>query len=168
MILPTIYDMLICMEQTIVNTVEPDLKSHKGLSATATIKHMLRQSALRLEHEGAFLVEDIARQRVLIRRIADYLSGAGDPIGATVAEALDAIPGAPEGYPTLSALSEIGVALRNQFHDGLKALQALRDSRADDADYAALRADIRTYAEWQIGEETKLIGPASFGQGPRR
>lgn len=169
MILPTVHDMVLCMEQTIINTVEPDLKSSKGLSATATIKHMLRQVALRLELEGAILLEDIARQRVIVGRIADYLVDGGNrETGERVKAALEDIPDAPDGYPTLQALAEIAVSLRNRFHDGLKALQALRDTCGDDPAYVALRTDIRSHMEWQVAEETKLIGPASFGQGPRR
>lgn len=169
MILPSASDIVQVIEATIVRSVEPYITDTRGLSATATIKHLLRNVVVRLEKEGAILLEDMDRQRALIGQIADYLIRAGDEgNGRAVRDALTAIPDRPVGYPTLDALSDIGVALRNQFHHALKALQALRETHADDGTYIELRAAVRAHIEWQVAEETTLIAPAFFGQGPRR
>ncbi|MEO0030460.1 MAG: hypothetical protein RIS94_218 [Pseudomonadota bacterium] len=169
MINPSAVQILRTIETTLVDVVEPAVGSTTARSALATIGHLLRHVALRIEGEGQVLADDIARLETLLADVRAYLEGAGDSTqAAAVAAGLDRAAMPVDGYPTLAMMGARAAGLRQTLQDALVHLQAQRAARAADAGYAAARSAIRTYLGEQILAEATLIDPAFADHGPRR
>lgn len=170
MIRPTATDLLRNIDATLVQNVEPSLGDLGGRSALATVRHLLNFVRLRIEREGQILTDDIAGLRSLLPRLMDYFERHHDERGAR--EIRDALgkgrPWDPARYPSLDDLADEAGGLREALHAGLARLQAMREARRDDPEYASLRAAIRTYMARQIEAEGEIVAPAFFGRGPRR
>lgn len=167
MIHPTCAEVLATIQTGFEQQIVPALGDAEAKSAAATIGHLLRHVALRIEHEGQILLDDVARLEILLGRIAAWLeqAPAGDPGG------IRAVLGQPlpsRTYPSLALLGERALALRGALVRAQEALQGLSKSHGDDPAYADLRQSIRDYIAVQLADEAKLIAPAFQGKGPRR
>lgn len=169
MIHPSAAQILRTIEATLVDVVEPAIQTTTARSALATIGHLLRHVALRIEQEGQILADDIAAQTELLRNIAAYFTATGD---ADRADAIHAtLVGAAEPdarYPTLAMMGARAAPLRQAIQDALVVLQDQRGARGGDPAYQAVRATIRDYLAAQIAAEGTLIHPAFQDKGPRR
>ena len=168
MINPTATDILRLVDATLKDKVEPSLSDLTGRSALATVRHMLRHVLVRVDVEGQLLTDDIAALRPLLQQVSRYLASKGVALAKEIDATLAKAHRAPGAYPTLDSLGLEAGALRECVYQALKQLQSLRDAHGTESDYVAVRAAIRSYLVRQIEEEEKTIGPAFYGQGPRR
>ena len=171
MLLPTSVDVLRCVERTLETVIAPTLTGNGERSALATIGHLLRHVALRIEIEGQLLVEDIAVVRPLLAQVDAYLASAApqDPETATLHARLAALLGSPSqmhGYRSVANLTEEVTALRQGVCDSLLYVQ----TRASDANPPAkvVHDALLGYLAWEVAQEAKIIDPAFEGFGPRR
>lgn len=167
MIHPTCTEVLATIQTSFETQIVPFLQDKEAQSAAATIGHLLRHVALRIELEGQILSDDVVRLEALLGRIAHWFDEAGldapAPIGAALSEA------SHEGvFPGLDALGERALRLRGALAAAQDALQGLAAHHKSTPGYAALRQEIRSYIAVQLSDEAKLIAPAFQGKGPRR
>ncbi|WP_336971998.1 hypothetical protein [Sphingobium aromaticiconvertens] len=169
MIHPSAAQIIRTIEATLVDVVEPAVQTTTARSALATIGHLLRHVALRIEQEGQILADDILVQRALLADIATYLATAGDADPGDAIQAALAQAAAPDArYPSLSIMGARASLLRQAIQDALIFLQDQRDPRKADPAYQAIRAAIRTYLAAEVQAEGTLIHPAFEDKGPRR
>ena len=163
MIHPTCLEMLATVQSAFAREIVPRLTDVDGRSTAATIEHLLRYIALRIEHEGRILTTDIARLCSLLEEAAQWQQARGiDPsalCGLLAAEAR-----ATGAYRNLEELGEAALGLRAALVDVQRQLMAID---RDDAS-GALHAHIRDYIAQQLTDEATLIDPAFSGKGPRR
>jgi hypothetical protein len=170
MLLPTSVDVLRCIERTLDTVVAPALTGTGERSALATIGHLLRHVALRIELEGPMLAEDIAVARPLLAQVDAYLGSDGANAAAAAQRArltdLLARPAQTEGYRSVASLAEEVTALRQGVCESLEFVQ----SRLSDADpqAKAVHDALLRYVAWEVEMEAKIIDPAFEGFGPRR
>jgi hypothetical protein len=167
MIHPTCAQVLATIQTTFEGQIVPLLADAEARSAAATISHLLRHVALRIESEGQILQDDAGRLEVLLGRIADWFeqSGTGDPAAIRAATGRKLPSGV---YPGLALMGEQVLALRAALVDAQERLHALAENHGGDPAYADLRQAIRDYIGAQLADEAKLIEPAFLGKGPRR
>jgi hypothetical protein len=168
---PTAVDILRTIEATIVDKIEPSLSDLSGRSASATVRHLLRHVIARLEHEGDLLTAEIDALRVVLAKVRDYFVSLGAAEGAAWAAPIESVLAKSPVTARNATLHLVGAeagALRRCLYEALARLQAIRESRAQDPEYVAVRSAIRTYLITQIEHEEQLIAPAFFGRGPRR
>jgi hypothetical protein len=169
MIHPSAAQIVRNIEATLVAVVEPAVQTTTARSALATIGHLLRHVALRIEQEGQLLADDIAMQTALLRDIAAYFATVGDvaradAIHAILADAADLdMP-----YPSLAIMGTRNSRLGQAIEESLILLQQQRATRQADPAYQAVRAAIRDYLAAQVVAEGALIHPAFEDKGPRR
>lgn len=169
MIHPSAAQIVRTIEATLTDMVEPAVQTTAARSALATIGHLLRHVALRIEQEGQIVANDIAAQTGLLRDIAAYFMATGDNGQADIIHAALADDAEPDTrYPTLAIMAARTGRLGQAIQDALLLLQDQRDLRADDPAYPAVRAAIRDYLAGQIRAEATLIHPAFQDKGPRR
>ncbi|MDE2596132.1 MAG: hypothetical protein KGL44_04550 [Sphingomonadales bacterium] len=167
MIHPTCTEVLATVQTAFDEQVVPHLADSEARSAAATIGHLLRHVALRIEQEGQILSDDIARLEALLGRIADWF----DETRAADAQPLRAalVPALPAGrYPSLTLIGERALALRAALVAAQERLQEAAAGHGSEAGYTDLRAGIRDYIAAQLADEARLIAPAFQGRGPRR
>lgn len=160
MIHPSCAEVLATIQTGFEEQVVPHLHDIEARSAAATIGHLLRHVALRIEHEGQILLDDIARLEALLGGIAAWFEtcGAGDPRAIRAALTDDS----PQGvYPGLGLLGERAMRLRGALVKAQEVLHGLPDD-------GGLREAVRGYIAAQLAEEARLIEPAFRGKGPRR
>lgn len=167
MIHPSCAEVLATVQTGFERDVVPHLNDTEARSAAATIGHLLRHVALRIEDEGQILSDDIARLRGLLGQIAAWLEaeGAGEAASLRAALAQDLPPGV---YPSLRLLGELALKLRAALVEAQGVLASLRATHGDDPAWQGLRKAISTYGAEQLADETRLIEPAFLGKGPRR
>ncbi len=169
MIHPSAAQIVRNIEATLVAVVEPAVQTTTARSALATIGHLLRHVALRIDQEGQLLADDIAMQTALLRDIAAYFATIGDDaradaIHGVLADATDTdLP-----YPSLAIMGDRSAQLGGAIQDVLILLQQQRAARQGDPAYQAVRAAIRDYLATQVLAEGALIHPAFEDKGPRR
>jgi hypothetical protein len=169
MIHPSAAQIVRNIEATLVDVVEPAVQTTNARSALATIGHLLRHVALRIEQEGQILADDILVQQALLADVATYLATAGDADPADAIQAALTHSAAPDSrYPSLSIMGARASLLRQAIQDALIFLQRERDTRKDDPAYQAIRAAIRAYLAAEVQAEGTLIHPAFEDKGPRR
>lgn len=169
MINPSAAQIVRNIETVLVDIVEPAVTTTAARSALATIGHLLRHVALRIENEGQVLDDDIASLLPLLDHLSAYLDAAGDQTQArAVAAAIRRAEPPADRYPSLAIMAERAGILRQAVQDGLQHLQQKRPERGQDADYLAVRAAIRDYLAQQLRGEAQLIHPAFEDKGPRR
>lgn len=169
MINPSTAQIVRTIETTLVDVVEPAASSVAARSALATIGHLLRHVALRIEDEGQLLTDDIAALQGLLAQLRDYMEAAGDaPQAMAIADALDRSAPMAGRYPSLTLMAERAAILRQSVQNALAHLQDQRAERGKDKAYCAARALIRAYLTRQIEAEATLIHPAFEDKGPRR
>lgn len=167
MIHPTCAQVLATIQTGFEEQIVPTLHDTEARSAAATIGHLLRHVALRIEHEGQILLDDVARLGPLLRRIAAWLETSGEGGSEAVHTAL--AHAIPEGrYPSLALLGEQALTLRAALDHAQARLHALATRHGGDPAYGALREDIRNYIAAQLADEARLIEPAFARKGPRR
>lgn len=167
MIHPTCAQVLGTIQTSFDEQIAPHLADSEARSAAATIGHLLRHVALRIEDEGQILSDDITRLRALLTQIAAWFDATGHGDGAALHGAV--AQRLPEGiYPSLTLLGKQALALRGALVAAQARLQKLAAAHGDDAGYRALRDAIRHYIAAQLADEAKLIAPAFQGRGPRR
>jgi len=171
MLLPTSVDLLRCIERTLDTVVAPVLTGTGERSALATVGHLLRHVALRIELEGPMLVDDIARVRPLLAQVRAFANST--PVKDAEAAALTArltqllAPSAQRsGYRSVASLAEEVTALRQGVCDSLAFVQTRLSEAAPAA--KALHDDLLRYVAWEADQEAKIIDPAFEGFGPRR
>jgi len=171
MLLPTSVDVLRCIERTLDTTIAPTLTGGGERSALATIGHLLRHVALRIELEGQMLVDDIAAVRPLLAQVDAYLGSiVPDNVeGAALRSRLAAILSRPQqtnGYRSVANLTEEVTELRQGICDALSFVQ----TRASDQNPQAktVHDALLSYLAWEAEQESKIIDPAFEGFGPRR
>jgi len=152
--------------------VRPSLTSTFEQSAAATISHLLRHVALRIEVEGQILTDDIADARKLLVEVRSYLEALDDAGAARqrtrITEGLERQFRAAGVYPALASLAEEAGSLRQTITTALEYLQSIRPAHGDDAAYRHIRDKIRGYIVEQLRRESELIEPAFADKGPRR
>ena len=171
MLLPTSVDVLRCIERTLDTVVAPVLTGAGERSALASIGHLLRHVALRIELEGPMLAEDISVARPLLAQVDAYLAtlapkaAGAAALRARLAELL-AHPAQISGYPSVAGLAEEVTLLRQGVCESLEFVQ----SRLSDADLQAkvVHDALLRYVAWEVEMEAKIIDPAFEGFGPRR
>ena len=172
MIYPSAVEVLRAILQTHEEVIRPALATTLERSASATISHLLRHVALRIEVEGQLLADDIATARKTLAAVSDYLAALGggeaDARRRAIGELLDRRFRPADVYPTLTSMAEEAGAFRQAVSDSLGYLQGIRSAQAHDPRYQAIRDTVRSYVIEQIRREGELIEPAFAGQGPRR
>lgn len=169
MIHPSAAQIIRNIEATLVAVVEPAVQTTTARSALATIGHLLRHVALRIEQEGQILTDDLLVQQALLADIATYLTTAGDAVQADAIHAALAQSAAPDArYPSLDIMGARASLLRQAIQDALIFLQVQRDTRKADPAYQTIRAAIRAYLAVEVQAEGTLIHPAFEDKGPRR
>jgi hypothetical protein len=167
MIHPTCAEVLATVQTAFDEQVVPHLADSEAQSAAATIGHLLRHVALRIELEGQILSDDIARLEALLTGIADWFDAAGTTGSQPLREALE--QRLPAGqYPSLALLGDRSLALRGALVAAQEALHGQASSHGTDPGYKALRERIRDYIAAQLADEGRMIAPAFQGKGPRR
>lgn len=167
MIHPSCAEVLATIQTGFEEQIVPHLADSEARSAAATIGHLLRHVALRLDEEGQILTDDIARLRTLLTQIAGWFDNTGlgeaAPLRAAIAQEM------PEAtYLSLTLLGELALALRGALVAAQETLHGLVGLHGNDPGYQALRDAIRQYIAAQLADEAKLIAPAFQGKGPRR
>ncbi|NWK98342.1 hypothetical protein DM806_22265 [Sphingobium lactosutens] len=169
MIHPSAIEIIRNIEATLVDIVEPAVQTTTARSALATIGHLLRHVALRIEDEGQLLTDDIAALKLLLNDLAVYIASTGDTARAReIGTAMSAAEPPAGRYPSIQILATQAAALRAVMQDILAYLQTQRDARRGEADYLAARAAIRAYLTADVLMEARLIHPAFEDKGPRR
>lgn len=169
MIHPSAAQIVRNIEATLVDIVEPAVQTTTARSALATIGHLLRHVALRIEQEGQVLADDIALQTRLLHDIATYCETVGDTARADGIHAVLAKAAEPDSaYPSLAIMGARTSLLGQAIQDMLIHLQTQRETRQADPAYQAARAAIRGYLAKQVLAEGALIHPAFEDKGPRR
>lgn len=169
MIHPSAVEIIRNIEATLVDIVEPAVQTTTARSTLATIGHLLRHVALRIEDEGQLLTDDIAALKTLLGELVTYLSSAGDADRARgIATSMSAAEPPAGRYPSVQILATQAAALRAVVQDILSYLQSQREARRDEPDYQAARAAIRAYLTADVLAEARLIHPAFEDKGPRR
>lgn len=169
MIHPSAAQIVRNIEATLVDVVEPAVQTTTAHSALATIGHLLRHVALRIEQEGQILADDILVQQTLLADVAAYFTTAGDAGQADAIHAALAQSAAPDArYPSLGIMGTRASLLRQAIQDALIFLQGDRETRNDDPAYQAIRTAIRAYLASEVQAEGTLIHPAFEDKGPRR
>lgn len=163
MIHPTCLEVLATVQSAFTREIVPRLKDVDGRSTAATIEHLLRHIALRIEHEGRILTDDIARLVELLKAAANWQEGAMHE-SAGLRALLAAEARAAGAYRNLDELGAAALALRG----ALVEVQGQLAERMDRPGSEALHARIREYIGQQLTDEAELIEPAFTGQGPRR
>lgn len=169
MINPGATQILRNIEAVLAADIVPAVDTTNARSTLATIGHLLRHVALRIDHEGQMLADDIAALRPLLAKLQAYLESAGDTRpAAAVAKARQQSEADEARYPSLAIMAARAALLRQALQDVLTHLQGRRDARGQDAAYLQARADIRAYLALQLDAEATLIDPAFANMGPRR
>jgi hypothetical protein len=171
MLLPTSVDILRCVERTLETVIVPTLTGVGERSAAATIGHLLRHVALRVEKEGQILVDEIGVLRPLLSQTVAYLGTfqPSDTAAAQLRAALATLLGrsfAAPGYRAVASQSEEVAALRQGLCDALAFVQKQAPQPTGSA--AELHKAILGYITWEIEHEAQVIDPAFEGFGPRR
>jgi hypothetical protein len=167
MIHPTCGEVLATIQTGFEEQIVPHLGPAEARSAAATIGHLLRHVALRIENEGQILFDDLRRLEAVLERIAAWFETSGLGDAAAIRTVLDqTLP--QDTYPGLTLFGERALALRGALVAAQDVLHQLAASHGSDPDYAALREAIRGYIAAQLEDEAKLITPAFQGRGPRR
>jgi hypothetical protein len=171
MLLPTAVDLLRCVESTLRTVIAPALTGTAERSAAATIGHLLRHVALRIEHEGALLSAEIDKVRPLLEQAGCVFERdfPADPDTKRAREAIAAAlagPASPPGYRDLPSLAAEVTALRRGVGDSLALIQ--RHESTLSAPAKELYEALKRYVAWELDNESKLIDPAFEGFGPRR
>jgi hypothetical protein len=163
MIHPTCLEVLSTVQSALTREIIPRLTDVDARSTAATIEHLLRHIALRIEHEGQILTTDIARLCDLLKEAAQWQQARGtDPSPLRDLLAAEAREGA--GYRNLDQLGAAALRLRAALVDVQRQLMAVEGDDISDA----LHARMRDYIALQLTDEAKLIDPAFTGRGPRR
>lgn len=167
MIHPTCGEVLATIQTGFADQIVPHLVPAEARSAAATIGHLLRHVALRIEGEGQMLFDDVRRLESLLGRIAAWFeaSSASDAEVIRIVLAED-LP--PDSWPGPALLGERALALRGVLVAAQDELHRLAASHGKDPAYVMLRQAIRGYIAAQLEDEARLIAPAFQGQGPRR
>jgi hypothetical protein len=164
MIHPTCLEILATVQSTFVREIAPRLTDIEGRSTAATIEHLLRHIALRIELEGAILIADIGRLHDLLESAALWMNGAALDAGPVQRALAEEASSASLGYRNLDQLGESALLLRG----ALVEVQSLLVGRETDTAAQALRGRIRDYIGMQLADEATMIEPAFTGMGPRR
>lgn len=169
MIHPSAAQIVRNIEATLVDIVEPAVQTTTARSALATIGHLLRHVALRIEQEGQILADDIVAQQALLADVERYFATAGDAAQAVAIQAILAQSTASDTrYPSLGIMGARASLLRQAIQDALMFLQDQRETRNADPGYQAIRASIRAWLALEVQAEGMLINPAFEDKGPRR
>lgn len=167
MINPRPADVLKNIIANIESKVEPKLTDVDVLSAVATCKHMVRYVLSQLAGERPSYLAELPRLAALLEQAEGFLSGRAGQ--AKAAGAIRSALGADAGDTgDIEALAARVLALREALYQALDLLIRQRDAWKEEAGYDALRDAIRHYMAWQNEQDATIIGPAFFGQGPRR
>jgi hypothetical protein len=166
-ILPSAIEIVRNVREVTRDVIAPTLASHSERSAAATIDHMLRYVERLLAGEGQALLDEEARLKALLPRVAGWLDGRPGmaPLAAAIRETVAATRD-PAVYPALTIMEDDVAMLRQHVCDALVALNAAGDDKG--AEGEAVHAALRDYIRWQIATEGKLVEPAFLGHGPRR
>lgn len=172
MIIPSAVDVLYSIEKSLETMVRPGLSETPELSCLATVSHMLRHVAQRIELEGQNCLDDIAGMRRVLHEVVSFLDGVDTDgarsCSAATQEALEGAERPLDVYPSLQLLSGEVSVLREALQSALKYLVSIRSDRVECAQYGALREAIRQYLADEIRRESRLIHPAFENRGPRR
>lgn len=167
MIHPTCTEVLATIQTSFDEQIVPFLQDKEAQSAAATIGHLLRHVALRIQSEGQILSDDVARLEQVLGRILQWFDEVGLEAPAATGAALGAA--SREGvFLSLDALGERALKLRGALNAAQEMLQGLEARHKSAAGYADLRQAIRSYIAAQLADEARLIAPAFQGKGPRR
>lgn len=164
MIHPSCLEVLATVQTAFSREIVPRLKDVDGRSTAATIEHLLRHIALRIEHEGQILVTDISRLVDLLDSAARWMDKVSLDATSLRAALAGEAQAATAQYRNLDQLGTVALELRGEL---VKVQGLLADREADEA-ADALRKRIREYVGLQLTDEAQLIEPAYTGKGPRR
>jgi hypothetical protein len=163
MIHPTCLEVLATVQSAFTREIVPRLTDVDARSTAATIEHLLRHIALRIEHEGQILTTDIARLCDLLQEAAAWQQDCGTDASA-LRDLLAAEARAAGAYRNLEQQGEAALRLRSALVDVQRELMVTDGDEGS----RALQAKMRDYIALQLTDEAKLIDPAFTGKGPRR
>lgn len=170
--IPSAIDVLFSVEKSLQQVVRPRLQGTTEQSCVASIDHLLRHVALRLEREGQLCLDDIAGMRSVLTEARAFCRrvGTADALacGVAVEKLLTRPARDPALYLTLEAVAAEASDYRRALQQLLDYLVAVRAELGSSAEYLALRAAIRRFFAAEIEREGALIDPAFDGKGPRR
>jgi hypothetical protein len=170
MLLPTAVDVLRCAERTLETIIVPTLPGVGERSAAATIGHMLRHVALRIEREGQMLYDEIGVLRPLLAQVETYLGTTANDdrkaaqLRADFAALLER-RFAADGYRGVASLAEEVSSLRQGVCD---ALMFVQKQPPGSTGAAAMQDALHRYIAWEAEQEAQIIDAAFEGFGPRR
>ena len=171
MLLPTSVDVLRCVERTLETVIAPALTGTAERSAAATMGHLLRHVALRIEHEGRILSEEIAILHQALAEVRTYLGDAysqdaeASQLRAALAQQLAPVTQSPS-YRSVASLADEVTALRQRVCDALAFIHS-RDPELQ-GPARAVYESLKRYVAWELEQEAQIIDPAFEGFGPRR
>lgn len=172
MLLPTAVDVLRCVERTLETVIVPTLTGTAERSAAATIGHLLRHVALRIEREGALFAAEIEELRPLLEEAGRVFQRdfPDDPdtqrARGAIAASLLGPPTALHGYRDLASVTAELTALRQGVCDALDLIHRHESSLSSAA--KELYEAFKRYAASELDNEATLVDPAFEGFGPRR
>ncbi|GGD80920.1 hypothetical protein [Croceicoccus mobilis] len=105
MIHPTCLEVLATVQSAFTREIVPRLTDVDGRSTAATIEHLLRHIALRIEHEGQILTTDIARLTGLLAKAVAWRDANGTG-AASLRAVLEAEARASGSYRNLGRAAE--------------------------------------------------------------
>jgi len=174
MIFPTASDVLRCIDQTLLDTSDPEMPRMAVKSALATSRHLIRHVELRLRHESWILRDDVVKTTMLLETVAAYLDAGNDPamseMGGRIRATLTTPAALDEeaGGDGMDTLRTRVLALREQVYAVLALLQRLTPERKAREDYREIRRLFRDHIAHELAQEALLVQPAFAGKGPRR
>lgn len=168
MIHPNVEEILATIQASLNRDIIPALSDIDAISSAATIEHLLRYLAVRIDKEGEMLAKDIHRLERLLEKASEWFDETGIAPDARIKQVAE-LNGLNDGiYNSVRDLGERVLALRH----ALALVQQHMKGAIEPADqtpvFFALREDIRVYIAQQLQDEAELIEPAFFGRGPRR
>lgn len=168
MIHPTCQEVLSTVQAALRDEIAPKINDPDARSSMATIEHLLRHVALRIDEEPGILSRDVSRLKILLRELAAWF----DQVGIAHAFALrrGLREEAEEGGASLN-LSELGeqaLRLRGLLTQAQGIMREARTKHGHEPRYVDLHAKVLAYIAAQIEDEARLIAPAFSGRGPRR
>lgn len=159
---PRADEVLTNVVETFDQYVLPDVTDPYAKSMATVISGLLRQTNLRIEHEGQALYDDVRAARVTLGQILDLLESASvrdqvsgaTALAAETRAALAKVFRRDDEYPSLRSLAEESAELTSVLDRCHRALLRAKSTLSDDGSYTAVRGQIRAFAAGQLMRES--------------
>jgi len=148
--------------------VAPDVTEPFAKSLTLTLSNLMRNVALRIEHEGQALFDDNQQLREVLDHVRGYVEASAtsrfDSVAKEIADALERVHVGPGVYPSLELMTDEATDLRWALQHSIRALEAARPEFGEAPEYKELRVRIRRYLRASLEREMGLVVPAFTGE----